>query len=351
MLLINSKPIDVLARQDEQNPMHIHAIDYEKGIQYLKETFGTQLKFVRPGFPKRSRGIDSRKKEVPNMLRPTPPMRIPLKSEVVGKTGTEIWEYCEGAPKLLPNNLLEATGKRGIQVEDQIVISLNKSPELAFFLYYKSPFMNSLLKIDDPTAEAKAEGDKARAELDLQTALYSILGDEDQLRIVSQAYGINKTDTKHPDALRKELKTVVLAGEQRKKSDPAARGIKEFLEELKVTDSVRLRSLIMTMIEAKKITWSGDGRYKVGDRELCRVSASELSTKQDFLCRHLSNPANRLKLQELLKDVVDKDYLDKITDDKTFVWLARIGDIKHNFKKSGEIRESVYSFFVEEVVE
>ena len=349
MLLINQKQLELNAKDNDQHPMHPYAIEYLKGIKHLEDTYGRDIQFIRPGFPRRVKGIDVRGNEVDNMADVSAPMLVPLQANVKGKLGMEIWAYCKGAPKLLPNNLWEATGKRSLMVEENITVSLKREPELAFFLYYKSPvFSAKLLQVNDPVAEAKEEGDKARAELDLQTALYGTLGDEEQLRIVAQAYGIAGVEGKHPDKIRKELKTVVLNGDKRKRSDPTAKGIKDFLEEMKVTDSVRLRSLIMTMVEAKKIEWPGDGRYKVGDRELCRVPQSELQTRHTFLCNHLLNPANRLKLQELLKDVVNKEYLDKITDEKTFIWLAKVLELPHNFKKKDEIRESVYGALVVE---
>ncbi len=347
MLLINNQQLELNALRDDQHPLHSYAEEYKKGIEFLKETYGEQLKLIRPGFPKKVKGFDHRGKEVNNLTEPITPMRVPLQARVQGKVGMEIWDYCKGAPKLMPNQLWEPTGKRGLFVDESIKLSLRKDADLAFFLYYKSPFLPSgLLKIDDPTAEARVEGDKARAELDLQTALYGVLADEDQLRVVAQAYGILGTATKHPDALRKELKGMVLLDEKKKRTDPTAKGIKGFLEEMKVTDSVRLRSLVMTMVENKRITWPGDGRYKIGEREICRIPSTELANRQNFLCNHLLNPANRTKLQELLRDVIDKEYLDKISDEKTFIWLARVMGLQYNFKSADEVRESVYAEFV-----
>lgn len=349
MLLINQKQLDPNAIRDDQNPLHSYAVEYDKGIKYLTETYGNNLKLIRPGFPKKVKGFDQRGKEVNNISEPLNPMLVPLKAKVNGKTGMEIWEYCAGAPKLLPNGLWEATGKRSKFITDNIVISLKKEPELAFFLYYKSPFIGAgLLKIDDPAAEAKIEGDKARAELELQTALYQVLGDVEQLKVVAQAYGVSGVDSKHPDSVRKELKALVLIGEKKRRSDPTAKGIKEFIEEMKVTDSVRLRSLVMTMVDNGKIKWFADGKYKIGERELCRVPGSELQRKQEFLTNHLSNPANRAKLVDLLKDVITKEYLDKISDAKTFTWLARTCSLPVEFKKADDIKESVYTLFVVE---
>ena len=350
MLLINSQQLDVGAAKDENHPQHQAAKEYVAGIKILKKTYGRSIKFVRPGFPHRTKGIDGRGNEVPNVAEPSSPMMLPLSARFVTKDGNEqIWDYVEGAPTLLPNNLWAPTGKRSEFIEEFISIDLNRNPDLAFFFYYKSPASRNggiILKIDDPEAAAKIEGDKKREELDLNTALYSTLSDEARLRVVAQAYGIAGADKKHPDALRKKLLEVVLKGNERKRSDPTAKGVAEFLTEMKVTDSVRLRSLLQIAEDAKKITWLPDGKYKVGEREICRVPRAEHEHKRDYMCNHLLNAANLPKLQDLLLDIVDKEYLDGLSDDKTFTWLARVMDLEYNFKKPDVVRENVYEKFV-----
>jgi hypothetical protein len=347
MIIINSQQLQSTALTDENHPLHSQAKEYEAGVKYLKKTYGEKIKFVRPGFPKRGSGFDSRGNSVPNLAEPTPPMLMPLRAEIDGKTGMEIWEISQGTPKLLPNGLWEATGRRSKSVTEHIIFNLKDEAELAFFFYYKSPFMSSgLLKIDDPAAEARIEGDKARAELELQSALYHVLSDEEQLKVIAQAYGIEGTDRKHPDSIRKELRGVVLSGETRKRSDPSARGVKEFLDELKVTDAVRMRSLITVAMDNKQIQWYPEGKFKVADRDICKVPQADHPRKYDYLCQHLLNPANRPKLQDLLRDIVTKEYLDKVADEKTFSWIGRVMELNTSFKKSEEVRELVYGVFV-----
>jgi len=351
MILINSQPLDVNAEKDETHPLHSQALEFKAGVKNLREMFKSQIKFVRPGYPKKNRGTDSKGREIENMTEPTPPTRIPLQARAVGRNGIqEIWDYCDGRARLLPNNLWEATGKRSIMPTDSFIIDLESKPDLAFFLYYKSPLvLSGQWIVYDPDGDAKAKGDKKRLELDLNHALYGVLSDDniEQLKVVAQAYGISRTDKKHPDNIRVELEKAVLDGEVKKRSDPTARGVKEFIEELKVTDSVKLRSLVMVGIDDDKIKWSGDGRYKVGERELCKVPATELTRKQDYLCNHLLMMANRPKLQDLLKDLVTKEYLDK-ADSKAIFWLARMMGEKVEFKPKEEIKEIVYKIFIGE---
>ena len=356
MLIINKEKLNPSALADKNDKMHLFALEYDKGIKQLRNIYGDSINFKREGFPKRAKGIDSKNEEVDNLMLPTPQMRIPLKAQVDGKTGLELWECALGSPMLLQNGQWELGSKQAITIEDSLTLDLNKDAELAFFLYFKSPFfyynpeqpnIKSVLVIDDPIADTKAEGDKERNELKLNTALYGVLEDETQLKLVAQAYGVSNTENKHPDSIRRELKNIVLEGDRRKRRDPMSRGIDEFLIELKINDAVRLRSLVKIAMDKDKIKWSPDGKFTIGQRELLRVGESDFVHRFDYLCNHLGNAANREKLQDLLRDVIDKEYLDKITDDKAYGWLARLMGIKGEFKKTEEVKELVYSAFIQ----
>ena len=352
MLLINKRQLVANALNDKSHDMHEWAKEYDAGRKYLQDTYGDSIKFVRPGYPKRGKGIDHRGKDVPNMAMPTPPMMIPLTAEVEGKTGMEIWSCSLGAPILLPNGLYEIGGKKSLTITESYTVNMKREPDLGFFLYYKSPFHNAKkgkgqLVINDPVAKAKQQGDLERAMLELQTGLYGVLADESQLRIVAQSYGVTYAEKKHPDVLRSELKKIILDSESKKKKDPLHKGIKEFLADLKVTDAVRLRSLVTRSIDKKLIQYYPDGKWKVGERELMKVGPMEIDRKFDVLCNHLANPANRAKLQDLLRDIVDKEYLDGVGDDKAYSWLARIMELPVEFKKKEEVKERVYAQFVE----
>ena len=349
MLLVNQKPITENADKVENDPMHRYAREYKQGVKFLRETYGDSIKFIRPGYPRKVRGIDPKGRDVPNMAEPTSPMMMPLTARVDGDNGMEIWSYSDGPPKILPNQMWEAGGKRSKMVTEQIVVNLRKEPELAFFLYYKSPvFKSGMLQVDDPAAAAKLRGDKVRADLDLQLAIYSVLGDETRLRNMAQAYGIAKANEKHPDILREKLREIVLLGDVKKRSDPLAKGVKEFLEDVNGNDSVRLRSLVMVMIDNGKITYSQNGKYRVGDREICSIPPTEAARKQDFLCNHLASISNKAKLKDLVKDVVDEDYLNSITDEKTFKWLAKVAELPYNLRGADDIEAMVYAEFVPE---
>jgi len=73
---------------------------------------------------------------------------------------------------------------------------------------------------------------------------------------------------------------------------------------------------------------------------------AEIKEKFAYLCNHLGNAANRDKLKEVIRDLADKEYLDGLTDDKQFFWLARMLELPIEFKKKEEIREIVYGALV-----
>jgi len=345
MLLINQKPLEVGIIKDKDHPLFQHALEYDKGIKYLKSAYVDKIRFVRPGFPKFTSGFDSRGRPKARIALPTTPMIIPLQAEFAGSAGLEIWACALDNPKLLPNNLWELGNKRSLMIKDaSYTVDLHRQAELAFFLYYKSPFFRSgLLKIVDPVADAKAEGDKQRNELKLQTAIYGVLDDIEQLKIVAQAKGVSDVDKKHPDMIRKQLKDIIVKAEANKKRNPLSSGIAEFLEDMKITDAVRLRSVIKSAEDRGMIVWKEDGRYLIGERVLCKVPVSDLSTKFEYLCNHLNNIRNREKLQDLLGDIVTKDFLDNISDNKTFTWLGRVFELDIEFKDEDVVKDMVYS--------
>jgi hypothetical protein len=55
------------------------------------------------------------------------------------------------------------------------------------------------------------------------------------------------------------------------------------LSELKVTDAVRLRSLVKIAIDRGLVKWSAEGTFRIGDRELCKVPVGEINNREMYL--------------------------------------------------------------------
>ena len=347
MILINGKQLEVgLALRDESHPMHVMALEYTQGLAELKEKFGKVIKFIRPGFPKTNIGSDSKGNEA-RLIEPTPPVLFPLeKAYAHPERGEEIWSCCLQMPKLLPNGLWSIGNKRSIKVEEFINVDLDKQPDLAYYLYYIANFKRAgRLEVDDKKAKIKEKADKERMLVERKTAIWQMLSDENVLRKMAGAYGVPNSGTAEPDQLRFDLEAQLEKNDNKKRNDPSLKGTREFLEEMKVTDNVRLRAFIKKLEDDKKLIYKPDGRYRLGDKVLMQVPQARLQTKFEYLCEYYNIPNNHDKLQELMRDVVDKEYLDSVTDDKDFTWLAKVMGINTPFKKKEELKSMVYDAF------
>jgi len=349
MLLINGKQLEVgSASKDPTNELHLQALEYLKGIEELRTKFGKQLRFVRPGFPRKNRGSDSKGRET-ELTEPTPPALFPLKTQYISPTrGSEIWTCCMTMPELQPNGLWELgkNSKRSIRIDEFKLVDLDRDPDLAFYLYFisNSAKKGNRLKVDNPKADLKKKADRVRGEVEIKTAIWTMITDDDVLRRLASAYDVPDVNIKEADAIRFELEEKLLANDLRKRKDQTIKGTADFLQEMKITDGVRLRAYLKNLMDEKKITFSPDGRFKLGERVLMQVRINELPRKFDFLCSFFNAPNNNDKLKELLMDTIDGEKLGKF-DDKDFTWLAKVMGTNVSFKKKDEIKEAVYALF------
>jgi len=348
-MLVNGKMLEaVQALRDATHPMHKYAVDYTQGLAELREKFGKRIRFIRPDWPKFNKGADSRGNEV-LMKEPTPPAMFPLeRSYAHPERGEEIWSCCLNMPQLLPNNLWSIGKKKSIKIEKDITVDIDRQPDLAYYLYYISRFgagKDSRLKVDDPGAELRAKAEKERLVVARKTAIWQMLPDENILRRMAAAYGVANSAKKSGDQLRFDLEAQLEANDNKKNKDPFLKGTKEFLEEMKVTDAVRLRAFIQGLIDDNKLVYKPDGRYRLGEKAIVQVPQSEINKRVEWLYGYYNMPNNNDKLQELMRDVVDKEYLDSLVDDKDFAWLAKTMGINVAFKKKEDIKSMVYDAF------
>ena len=348
MILVNQNKLESDAYTNEANPMHVYAVEVERGLKELRKRFPEgKIKFVRPGYPKYTDGLTAKGIEVKGIPVPTTPAHYPLRTQFKHpERGSELWVCSVDAPKILPGNLWDIGGTRYFAIEDSKTIDLKTEPDLAFYLCYISNAVKSgQIKIDDPKADIKAKADIERQEIERKTAIWNLLQDEGQLRKICLAYNIDDQQ-KEPDALRFELQVLLKINDEKQKRDPSVHGTKEFLEEMKITDNVRLRAFIREGIKNGLIVYNQDGRYKSGDKVILQVPIQEISRKFDYLCNNLSAPNNVEKLQSLMVDLVNKEYLDKIEDEKDYRWLAKVMAIDGYYNKANDkVKEMVFQHF------
>lgn len=353
MILIDRKPLSIEALNDSKHPHYDFAVEYNNTIQDLHERYKNGfVRFLRPNAVRYTKGMDSAGREIPKMAEPVQPWRIPLKANtVLGKLGKHSFMCCLDMPTVLPNGLWDMGSKKAMTIKEDLLVNVNEEPDLAFFLYKVSPFVRrGLLKVADPKKDDEEMGEAERELTERKYAVWNMLADEDKLRTMARAYGVAGIDNKQPNAIRKELETTLEKNDVLRKQNPAVRGTREFLEEMRVTDGVLLRAFIQKAIDDKKLSANINGWWKIGDKQIVQVPQNELKRRLDYLCNYLSSGSNTERLQEFMRDLVNKDYLDSLPakdkdDKKVWVWLGKIANVPTNFKKLEEIKTGVYQFY------
>jgi hypothetical protein len=244
----------------------------------------------------------------------------------------------------MPGNLWDLGTPHTKQITNGITIDLMTEPDLAFFLYYKCPHVRKgQWKVDDPKAEIRAKADEKRKNLERETAIWQTLQDEAQLRKVSMGYGIEKAMTKEPDALRFELDALLKVNDEKQKIDHTIRGTKEFLEDLRINDYMRLSAFVRHWLDEGVINYRPDGRYRVGEKIIAHVPVDSVNERFKWLCNYFAAPNNLEELKSLFHDVVNREYLDKIDADKDYRWLAKVMELPgaHN-KPIEQVKNMLY---------
>jgi len=349
MILIDRKPLDVSeALGDTKHRQHDFAVVYNNTLTYLKEHYSNGfIRFKRPGFPKYTKGADSNFRELPKVKEPSTPMRMPLHAHrAVADLGKHLWACCMDEPVILPNGLWDMGRIKSITIEEDLLVNINKDPDLAFYLVKVCPFVQKgLLKVVDHAKDDELLGAEKSIAVDRQYAVWKQLADVGKLKVMARAYGVDNVDGKQPNAVRQELENILVKNDELCKHNPAVKGTKEFLAEIGVTDSVLLRNFVQKAIDEKKLECGLNGDWKVGEKVIYKVTALELDKKVQALTNYLSAGNNIEKLQEFLRDLINKEYLEGITDSKEWLWLAKVTGVKHGFEKMDVTKSKVTEYF------
>ena len=352
MILLDKLPLNHEDLNDQKAKHHVFAKEYNDTIAYLHDTYKNgYIRFKRQNAVKYTKGADDRGNEIPKMAEPVKPWRIPLQAyAVTGNKGKHLWACCMGAPEPKENGLWDMGTIKSMSVKEDILVNINENPDLAFFLYKISPFVRRrLITVVDPKLDDETLGTAERELTERKYAVWNMLADEAKLKTMARAYGMNAVDSKQPNAIRKDLEKLLETNDKLKRQNPAVKGTKEFIEEMKVTDGLLLRNFMQKAIDDKKLTWKGDGRWKIGEKIVCQVPSQETLRRNDYLCNWLMAGNNTDKLKEFIVDLVDKDYLDTIPDTKDgrkeWEWFAKVSGENPAFKKTGEIKDFVYKTF------
>lgn len=346
MLIINKQILNVgEALQNNLHPQHKQAVEYDRGMKELWSLYPEGfLKIRRTGYPHLVDGIDDKGRDLRDIPEPTPPVKFPLSTlHTATGRGKELWACCMGEPKILPGNLFDIGEKRSFEIKDNLVINMTEDPDFAYYVYFLSRAKKGgHIVVDDPKKDARKRGDKRRQALERETAIWGgSLSDVNQLRKIASAYGVAEVDTLEPDIIREELERVLQHNDEMKRRDPSYKGTTEFLDELKITDFVRLSAFIRHWMDEQKIVFHKDGRYMIGEKVLAHVPYDQADKKFQWLCNFYAAPNNAEKLKELMLDLVNKDYLKTINDDKEWRWMAKVMDVSGYYNQSPEIVQNM----------
>jgi hypothetical protein len=352
MMLVNGNKLDLGVLSDANKKgtsEYSQAKFYKDKVEELRSTYGKFMRFVDVNQPRFCSGADARGVAIPNMAEPPTIVRIPLEKYVAMEDrGREKWSCCLRTPKLLPNNMWDLGDERAVTIKGDKLINLDTDADLAFYLTYISGFVKGKrLRIDDPKLTAKKIGDKRRDSIKRETAIWQMLAEEDKLRTVAQAYGVMNVHKKEPDDIRVELEKLLESNDKAKKNNPMIKGTDDFLNDLKVTENVILRAFIQNAIDEKKLSYKGDGYWRVGEKLILKVPQEyiEVDKRFNYICNYLGSTNNNDKLLDFLGDLITPEYLKDIKDNKTFLWLAKTNNINVVAQKPEKIKSAVLKHY------
>ena len=197
MILLDKVPLALESLNDTKAKQYVFAKEYNDTITYLHEHFPNGvIHFKRKGAQKYTKGADNFGREVPNMLEPVSPWRIPLQAyAVTGDKGKHLWACCLDSPEPEANGLWNMGRTRTLSIKESKSVDINKDPDLAFFLYKISPFVQRrLIAVADPVADDATLGEAERVLTERKYAVWNMLSEEDKLKRMARAYGVVDVD-------------------------------------------------------------------------------------------------------------------------------------------------------------
>jgi len=346
MLLVNQKPLPTTANVDRNHEMYGYIKEYEDGMKKLRTEFplGT-IKLNRVGYPKKNKGV----------AKPIPTFICPLEWMAEGATGSALWSYCKGTPKIMPNGLNDIPEKHISINGADLVLDWKKDADFAFFIFFKTPLVKKdgvrgtmdMFAIKDPEREAMKRADAKRATLELTKAVYDGLVDENKLRIVAASWGVANAYKDLPDLVREKLETTVLAAEAKKSKEPnniSLRGIKEFLEDVKADSEIRRKALIQYAVDEKKIEFDKFSmKFKNKERDVLSVPAQYLNDRITYAAFFFGQKNS--EWQTFIREVIDLDLLNR-QDKRGLYWIYGELGLDPEKKKVEEIRDELVAMLV-----
>lgn len=295
MLYVNSKFVELDKEGiDPKEPKDLYEkviLDYRKKLSEYKQRFGRYVTVKDRREPKLN---------ITGLLEPVPNAAIPLRLALVGENGREEWVYTEVTPQLKEGVLHLDTNSRIIYY-GELRIDLQENPDLAYFLLEKHPmFKKGRYYVEDFAADERKKAEGRRNETKLFEVIYGgqarLNMDLAYLRLIAKRWGISSADTQSKDFLQNNLYDRVKTAEEKKRKSKAGRGIDEFINDVRASDSneqLQVAGHVRDAMDKNILTFDvGDKTWKInyGDGtfyNVLSVSAQDLPQKEEAVILYL----------------------------------------------------------------
>lgn len=284
MIYVNNEFLDFSVKNSKYSNI---VTDYHKEVSILKQKFG---KFII---------IRSRKEAKVNktgLLEQVAAKTIPLRITIGGANGSEEWVYTEAFP-VIKEGQLTTESNQLIVKHGELLVDLDKKPDLAYFLVKKHPSLQSgKFYVLDVEAKNRSLAEQRSRDARLNSAIY---GENSQLntdliflRLISKRWGIGGADKQDKFALQNQLYDIVSKSDKVK----GGRGIEDFVSDIKfsgntdqlevaakVRDAIDKNIVIFDIVNHKWQLDYKDGKYK----DLIAVSIEDTPRKDEVLVLHM----------------------------------------------------------------
>ena len=303
MLYVNKELVSTGNRSDTYKHKEV-VDDYHKSLNEIKEYFGNQL-IVQTKVRPRTDGSGA--------LR-NPGARGLLLVSNINRTNSDSSvspEELRYSPVILKEedgNLIHESPNLLIQ-RGTVTLDVARNPDLAYYVWRsgkvgRTPAEGKKFHLYDIQATNKKTASKRRAEGAVINLIYTSLP-EGNVRILAKSWGLDGVDTMDIESVREMLFDKVQAGEILKKTNPRARGLKEFAASSEVRAVDKLTAMCKDAENAGKLKYSTEDRlwvidYKDGGRPytLNELAGEEFGDPLGSLVNYLSVNKDALRKVE-----------------------------------------------------
>jgi len=334
MLILNNELFNPNVKKGEK--LYDSVQQYQKEIESLRRKHGDVIIFRRT----RKNSFDNTGRSLP-----IPPMVLPLRGKRIGGDGIdEDWLYVEAIPN--KENGIYKPRRSGMIVYDELVVHMDKQPDLAWFLYYVSGLYGKEYILYDKDQIKKLELDERKRKVALENALFgeSSLSDPTILRIVAESWGID-IYKKEDAQLRFELEELLKRRDIEKRKNPSVKGSKEFLKDIKnIGEKVFKKSFLKRGFTSKILTKedSGDIIMNQTGEKLFFVPPDREIEWFDYFAEYAVRDENLWS--RLVKANVNNGYIDNADEETQLGWLYKFADKEPAKKTLGAMKKELKGY-------